>query len=156
AAPARGRCGQRGRSPRLPARRAGGDCRREGWHSPTARREVAQGLQGERATWDVLARHASRGMSARRWVRHRHRTVGYHSARHGVWAATYTAHPATPIPGSGVGKCQEKTSVDYVVRGGTATADLLQKGYRQHRGAPQVYGLSVQYASGQNRTLKEL
>jgi hypothetical protein len=46
--------------------------------------------------------------------------------------------------------------MDYVVRGGTATADLLQKGYGLHRGVPGVYGLSVQYAPGQNQTLKEL
>lgn len=42
----------------------------------------------------------------------------------------------------------------YVVRGGTATADLLQKGYGQHRGAPSIYGLSVQYAVG--KTLEAL
>lgn len=46
--------------------------------------------------------------------------------------------------------------MDYVVRGGTAMADLLQRGYRQHRGMPQVYGLSVQYAPGTNLTLKDL
>jgi len=46
--------------------------------------------------------------------------------------------------------------VDYVVRGGTATADLLQKGYGQHRGVPTVYGLSVQYAPNQQKTLRDL
>ena len=50
----------------------------------------------------------------------------------------------------------EEAPVDYVVRGGAATADLLQKGYDQHRGVPTVYGLSVQYALGQNKTLREL
>jgi hypothetical protein len=47
-------------------------------------------------------------------------------------------------------------AMDYAVRGGTATADLLQKSYGRHQGAPGVYGLSVQYAPGQSKTLKEL
>lgn len=46
--------------------------------------------------------------------------------------------------------------MDYVVRGGTATADLLQRSYGPHRGVPGVYGLSVQYAPGQSKSLKEL
>lgn len=55
----------------------------------------------------------------------------------------------TPVP-------VEDTPVDYVVRGGTATTDLLLKGYGQHRGAPSVYGLSVQYAPNQQKTLLDL
>lgn len=47
-------------------------------------------------------------------------------------------------------------AMDYVVRGGTATADLLQRSYGPHRGVPGVYGLSVQYAPGRRKTLKEL
>lgn len=46
--------------------------------------------------------------------------------------------------------------VDHVVRGGTATADLLQRGYGQHRGVAHGYGLAVQYAPGQGKTLRDL
>jgi hypothetical protein len=44
--------------------------------------------------------------------------------------------------------------MDYVVRGGTATADLLQNGYLRHKGVPNVFGFSVQYFPG--KTLQEL
>jgi hypothetical protein len=46
--------------------------------------------------------------------------------------------------------------MDFVVRGGIATADSLQKGYRQHQGMPHIYGLSVQYAPGRSMPLHDL
>lgn len=66
-----------------------------------------------------------------------------------VWC--YSSHSLSIFVALG----EEKVIADgYVVRGGTATADLLQKGYGQHRGAPSIYGLSVQHAAG--KTLNEL
>lgn len=47
-------------------------------------------------------------------------------------------------------------NMDYVVRGGTAAPDLLQRGYGPYPGQPGMYGLSVQYAPGKNKSLKEL
>ncbi len=46
--------------------------------------------------------------------------------------------------------------MDYVVRAGVATADFLQNGYTEHLRAQGIYGFSVQYAPGQNKTLREL
>ncbi|MGZ3600417.1 MAG: hypothetical protein ACXWQ5_12065 [Ktedonobacterales bacterium] len=46
--------------------------------------------------------------------------------------------------------------MDYVVRAGVATADFLQNGYTEHLRAPGIYGFSVQYAPGKNKTLREL
>jgi hypothetical protein len=44
--------------------------------------------------------------------------------------------------------------MEWVVRGGIATTDRLQKGYGEHRGMRGVFGFSVQYAPG--KTVEEL
>jgi hypothetical protein len=38
--------------------------------------------------------------------------------------------------------------MEWVVRAGVATAQRLIEGYAQHKGAPGLYGFSVQYAPG--------
>jgi hypothetical protein len=40
--------------------------------------------------------------------------------------------------------------VDWVARAGIASASSLMKGYNQHRGVPNLFGFSVQYAAGEN------
>jgi len=80
-------------------------------------------------------------------------------ARLAIKAATKVAIPlailfylVTPgkvsAPSKAPPTTQDKDNPNWVVRAGQAKPQDLQKGYGEHRGAPGIYGVSVQYQPG--------